>query len=511
MSSPHFPFSDDPEGRGHANPLLETIVHHSYERRARLPLGRFLLSVAVAAGIGLGAGIGVATLISLDDVSTAFVAFEDAPAGSLADGDPSDTDNMASEDSLQAPDDGADPTVEPPAAEDVAGTPEPDILRVEAGDTLMTLLTGSGLSRAEAFDAVETLRPLFNPRDLRVGQEISVRLRPEADDAGAENGGNAPRLAELAFDTDVDRRVRLTRGEDGRLTAVEERTELTLALARVTGSIDDSLFASAARAGLPDSVTTELIRMFSYDVDFQRDIHPGDQFDVLVERHQDPDGRTLKWGDILFARLTIQDGSLPIYRYSPSDDGIPDFFNPKGESVRKALLRTPIDGARISSGFGMRRHPVLGYSKMHKGLDFSAPTGTPILAAGDGVIDKLGRAGSYGNYVRIRHDGKYSTAYAHMSRFARGLKPGSRVRQGQTIGYVGTTGRSTGPHLHYEILTAGHQINPQGVKFQTGRRLTGKDLAAFNARKRKIDGELAEAPVLSAMVAEEKTDDPKRD
>lgn len=510
MSSPHFPFSDESEGRGHANPLLETIVHHSYERRARLPLGRLLLSVAGAALLGLGAGIGVARLISLDDVSTAFVAFEDAPAGSLSDSDAADADNMAAGDDgdLQVPDTGADPAVEPPSAEDVAGGSEADKLRVEAGDTLMTLLTGAGLSRGEAYDAVETLRPLFNPRDLRVGQEISLRLLPEGDSASPED---APRLAELDFDTDVDRRIRLTRGEDGRLTAREERTELTLALARVTGAIDDSLFASAARAGLPDSVTTELIRMFSYDVDFQRDIHPGDQFDVLVERHQDPDGRTLKWGDILFARLTLQDGSLPIYRHAPSDDGIPDFFNPKGESVRKALLRTPIDGARISSGFGMRRHPVLGYSKMHKGIDFAAPTGTPILAAGDGVVDKIGRAGAYGNYIRLRHDGKYSTAYAHMSRFARGLKPGSRVRQGQTIGYVGTTGRSTGPHLHYEILTAGKQVNPQGVKFQTGRRLTGKELAAFNARKRKIDSELAEAPVLSAMVAEQKTDDPERD
>ena len=177
----------------------------------------------------------------------------------------------------------------------------------------------------------------------------------------------------------------------------------------------------------------------------------------------------------------------------------------------RAKIRMAIDGARISSGFGMRRHPVLGYSKMHKGIDFAAPTGTPILAAGDGVVDKIGRAGAYGNYIRLRHDGKYSTAYAHMSRFARGLKPGSRVRQGQTIGYVGTTGRSTGPHLHYEILTAGKQVNPQGVKFQTGRRLTGKELAAFNARKRKSDSELAEAPVLSAMVAEQKTDDPERD
>lgn len=506
MSSSHFPFPEHPEHQGHANPLLETIVHHSYEPKPRLNLRRLALAVSASALLGLLVGVGVGSL-DWGGGGSGYVAFEDAPDGVLPEAGEADNQVAGLQGDDAGPDD-ADPTVEPPIAADVEDGPEAEILRVEAGDTLMTLLTEAGLSRGEAHEAVESLRPLFNPRDLRVGQEISIRLLPDDESPAAEEE-DKPRLAELAFDTDVDRRVHLSRGDDGKLSAQEERTELTLALARVSGTIDDSLFASAARAGLPDAVTTELIRMFSYDVDFQRDIHPGDQFDVLVERHQDPDGRTLKWGDILFARLTTQEAALPVYRYAPSDDGIPDFFSPKGESVRKALLRTPIDGARISSGFGMRKHPILGYSKMHKGIDFAAPTGTPILAAGDGTIDKIGRAGAYGNYVRVRHDGKYSTAYAHMSRFARGLKPGSRVRQGQTIGYVGTTGRSTGPHLHYEILTAGQQINPQGVKFQTGRRLTGKELAAFNAMKRRIDGQLAEAPVLSAMVAEDKSEPPR--
>jgi len=473
------------------NPLLKTIVRHSIEDRPRQGPMRFMASVAVAALIGLGAGFGVASL------------FDRGPSTiDLADDTPVEmevtADNLplAGEDDKTA-DTSADPAVEPPAPEDIAaGQPEHEVVLVEQGDTLMSILNEAGLDRAEAYDAVETLRPLFNPRDLRIGQEITIALAP--DTAGDEQ--NAPRLAELAFDTDIDRRVRLSRGTDGKLTASEERTELTVALARVAGTIDDSLFASAGRVGLPPAVTAELIRMFSYDVDFQRDIQPGDHFELLVERHQDPDGRTLKWGEILYAKMILSGDDLPIYRHSPTDDKIPDFFNPKGESVRKALLRTPIDGARISSGFGMRRHPVLGYSKMHKGLDFAAPTGTPILAAGDGVIDKIGRAGSYGNYIRIRHDGKYSTAYAHLSRFAKGLKPGSRVRQGQTVGYVGTTGRSTGPHLHYEILAGGAQVNPQGVKFQSGRKLTGKELAHFNARKREIDKLLATTPVLAAMV-----------
>lgn len=473
-----------------ANPLLKTIVRHSIEDRPPPGPIRFLTSVAVAALIGLGAGFGVASLFDqgpapLDLADDATPGMDEAPENLALTG----SDDKAADNS-------ADPAVEPPAPEDIAaGQAEHEVVLVEQGDTLISILNEAGLDRTEAHDAVETLRPLFNPRDLRIGQEITIALAP--DTAGDDE--NAPRLAELAFDTDVDRRVRLTRGTDGTLTASEERTELTVALARLAGTIDDSLFASAGRAGLPPAVTAELIRMFSYDVDFQRDIHPGDHFELLVERHQDPDGRNLKWGDILYAKMILSGDDMPIYRHSPSDDKIPDFFNPKGESVRKALLRTPIDGARISSGYGMRRHPVLGYSKMHKGLDFAAPTGTPILAAGDGVVDKIGRAGSYGNYIRLRHDGKYSTAYAHLSRFAKGLKPGSRVRQGQTIGYVGTTGRSTGPHLHYEILAGGAQVNPQGVKFQSGRKLAGKELANFNARKREIDKLLAATPVLAAM------------
>lgn len=503
MSAPLLPGHDDSAAHVHdsgPNPLLRSIVRHSYER-PRLPWFRFGAAVAGAALLGIGIGIGSAGLIFPAEPEETVVATAQAPAGEF-----DSPDNVLampgeppSEDQEGAGSE--DPAVEP--LEDTATAPGPtqETVTVESGDNLMSILIEAGVSRTEAFASIETLRPLFNPRDLRVDQELTIILAPPPPDTETTADSDLPRLLELSFDTDVDRRVVLSRGDDGQLSAREERTELTVALTRISGTIDDSLFAAAARAGMPATVTTELIRMFSYDVDFQRDIHPGDQFELLVERHQDPDGRTLKWGDILYAKLVTTDDTLPIYRFTPADDGIPDFFNPKGESVRKALLRTPIDGARISSGFGMRRHPILGYSKMHKGLDFAAPTGTPILAAGDGVIEKIGRAGAYGNYIRLRHDGKYSTAYAHMSRFAKGLKPGSRVRQGQTIGYVGTTGRSTGPHLHYEILTAGKQINPQGVRFQTGRRLAGKELRAFEERKREVDRLLAQTPVLSAMAA----------
>ena len=187
-----------------------------------------------------------------------------------------------------------------------------------------------------------------------------------------------------------------------------------------------------------------------------------------------------------------------LYRFEPKD-GSADFYNAKGESVRKELLRTPLDVVRITSKFGMRRHPVLGYSKMHKGIDFAAATGTPIFAAGDGVVAKLSKQRGYGNYVQIKHNSQYATAYAHMSRYAKGLKQGDKVRQGEVIGYVGATGMATGPHLHYEILVAGKQINPMNVKL-TGRKLEGKDLRRFEALKaeiRKLRQRLKE-PVLVA-------------
>ncbi|MFM8991188.1 MAG: M23 family metallopeptidase, partial [Alphaproteobacteria bacterium] len=189
-----------------------------------------------------------------------------------------------------------------------------------------------------------------------------------------------------------------------------------------------------------------------------------------------------------------------LYRHVDRDGHV-DFFNEKGESVRKALLKTPIDGARLTSGFGNRTHPILGYSAFHKGVDFGAPTGTPIQAAGDGVVEKKGWFGGYGNYVRLKHNSEFATAYGHMSRFAPGIAEGSRVRQGQVIGYVGSTGMSTGPHLHYEILKRGAQVNPTGVKFPTGRKLEGVDLVNFRHAKARVDQSFAEASSVLRVAA----------
>ncbi|WP_373090167.1 M23 family metallopeptidase, partial [Sneathiella sp.] len=237
----------------------------------------------------------------------------------------------------------------------------------------------------------------------------------------------------------------------------------------------------------------DLIRIFSYDVDFQREIQPGDSFEVYFERFSDENGDILKDGAIHWASMTLSGKKISLYRFKTDDDGFTDYYDEQGRSVKKSLMRTPIDGARLTSGFGKRKHPVLGYTKMHRGVDFGARRGTPIMAAGNGVIERASRYGSFGNYVLIRHNNEYETAYAHMKKFAKGIHKGSHVKQGQIIGYVGTTGRSTGPHLHYEVHKNNRQINPLSVKLPAGRKLTGKMLTAFSAYADEIRQEVTGA------------------
>jgi murein DD-endopeptidase MepM/ murein hydrolase activator NlpD len=242
----------------------------------------------------------------------------------------------------------------------------------------------------------------------------------------------------------------------------------------------------------------EAIKAYSYDVDFQRDIRNGNNFEVVYETYVDDKGQFVREGDMLFASLLVNGEELKIFRFT-TPDGDTDYYTEDGHSVKKALLRTPINGARISSGFGMRRHPVLGYSRMHKGVDFAAPRGTPVYAAGDGTIDMIGRRGGYGNYVRIRHNPEYSTAYAHLYKFANGMKRGRHVKQGQVIAYSGSTGVSTGPHLHYEVLIAGRQVNPNKVKMTPGRKLDKRELATFNDAKKKMIALRSSLPLRSQV------------
>ena len=242
----------------------------------------------------------------------------------------------------------------------------------------------------------------------------------------------------------------------------------------VSGEITTSLYQAMKKVGLSELIITEIIRIYSFDVDFQRDIYEGDYFEVLFTRRKNEQGKTVQIEDPEY--LVLSSRGTPLIYYLYSNGEFSEYFDEKGKGMTKSLMKTPINGARLSSNYGMRKHPILGYNKMHKGVDFAAPTGTPIFAAGNGVVEFAGKNGSYGNYIRIRHDGTYKTAYAHLNGFKKGVYGGVRVKQGDVIGFVGSTGRSTGPHLHYEIIVNGKQVNPSTLKLPSGRKLNDQQL-----------------------------------
>lgn len=359
-------------------------------------------------------------------------------------------------------------------------------MTVGNGDTFMTVIIKAGAASQDAHLAIEAMRKLFNPRKLRRNQKITVIFRPATQTA------TTGRLVGFRFDPTVEQTIRVSLTED-RYRAEAHKRILDVRDAVVSGTINSSLYVAAVKVGLPPPVLVELIRLLSWDVDFQRDIQKGDHFVVLAERLHHKDGRIARWGDIQHAELVLSGKPVRIYRYETKQHGV-EYFDEKGRSAQKALMKTPIDGARLSSRFGRRKHPILGYTRMHKGIDFAAPRGTPIYAAGNGTVTYAGRKGGYGKYVQIRHNGTFKTAYAHMKGFGRGVRRGARVRQGQIIGYVGSTGRSTGPHLHYEVHRGGHQVNPLRIKLPSGRKLTGTELKRFTQFRSQMDTRLAAAP-----------------
>ena len=249
--------------------------------------------------------------------------------------------------------------------------------------------------------------------------------------------------------------------------------------------IVQSLYKTAIEQKIPANTIVEFARIYGFQVDFQRDIRKNDKFQMMYEIFLNEKNEIVETGEILFANLNLngQDNNL----YFFDNKGSEGHYDKSGKSVKKALMKTPINGARLSSPFGMRKHPIDGYNKMHRGTDFAAPMGTPIMASGDGVIKKAGWCGGGGNCVKIKHNSTYQTVYAHMSKFARGIKPGVRVKQGQTIGYVGSTGKSTGPHLHYEVIVNGKKVNSQKLKLPSGKILKGKERKLFETKKIKLD------------------------
>ncbi len=346
-------------------------------------------------------------------------------------------------------------------------------VKIGKGDTLIALLAREGMTTQEAHRAVKALSKHYDPRQLKPGQELTFTIEPRT---------LAPKdtiITALTLRPNIFSEVSLERIDGDQFRSQKRKIAVKRRLARSEGIIQSSLYVAATNVGVPAPVLMELIRIYSWDVDFQRGIQSGDKFEVMFEKFFTEEGEFVRYGNILYGNLILRDEQNPLYRHK-TPKGFVDYFDTKGQSARKALMRTPINGARLSSGYGKRRHPILGYTKMHRGLDFAAPRGTPIYAAGDGVVIRRGRNGAYGNYIRIRHNSEFDTAYAHMRRYHPRVRQGSRVRQGQIIGYVGTTGRSTGPHLHYEILRNNRQVNPLRVKMPSGQKLKGNYLAEFN-------------------------------
>jgi len=254
--------------------------------------------------------------------------------------------------------------------------------------------------------------------------------------------------------------------------------------------IKNNLYTSAIQSGIEPNIIIEFARIFGFEVDFQRDIRKGDWFELLYEKFEDDNEKVRDTGKIIYASMFVNGEEINLYNFKDKNND--DFFNIKGQSITKSLMKTPINGARLSSSFGMRKHPILGYNKMHRGTDFAAPSGTPIMASGSGTVTRARWCGGGGNCVKIRHNSTYETIYAHMKSFAKGVKEGRKVKQGQIIGYVGSTGMSTGPHLHYEVIVNGKKVNSQKLKLPSGKKLKGESRKEFELKRIKIDLKLSE-------------------
>lgn len=351
------------------------------------------------------------------------------------------------------------------------------------GDNFGRMLRRAGVGAGEAARAVRALRKTYDPRRLPIGLELKVIF--EAPGVGS------PRFLGYRFDSSSDRMVHVSRQTTGDFIARKVEKIVTQVYSRADGQIETSLFGAGVKAGVPPRIMLQMVRLFSFAVDFQRDLHGGEKFHIMYRSQKDESGRIVRHSDIVYTSLTVGGEARKLYLYEPPKGGAVRYLNERGHGNRRALMKTPIDGARLTSRFGYRRHPLLGFTKLHTGVDFGARPGTPILAAGNGTIVKIGWFGAYGRYIRIRHGRVYQTAYAHMSRFQRGLRVGSRVKQGDTIGYVGNSGRSTGPHLHYEVIRNGRQVNPMKIALPARKNLKGRELKRFLAHRKEVDARYA--------------------
>ena len=347
-------------------------------------------------------------------------------------------------------------------------------------------------------DSVEKILNQFNIRDEEI-KEISLKLKQKKLTniysgrelkliyKKVENQTNSVVSLLFPINNTISIEVRKSKNK---FIVKENILQLYKREVVVKSVINNNLYSSAIQSGIEPNIIIEFARIFGFEVDFQRDIRKGDWFELLYEKFEDDNERVRDTGKIIYASMFVNGEEINLYHFK--DKNSDDFFNIKGQSITKSLMKTPINGARLSSSFGMRKHPILGYNKMHRGTDFAAPSGTPIMASGSGTITRARWCGGGGNCVKIRHNSTYETIYAHMKSFAKGIKEGKKVKQGQIIGYVGSTGMSTGPHLHYEVVVNGKKVNSQRLKLPSGKKLKGEARKDFELKRIKIDLKLAE-------------------
>ena len=345
------------------------------------------------------------------------------------------------------------------------------LLKVEKGQTFSQILDSFNIANNRKFEIINAINSIFNLRGLKINQKIFFFIN--------DNEIVKQIIIELDFKTNlvVDLRSKIN------IEIIELKTYTDIESKEF--NIKNSLYSDGIDNKIPNVILIKLIQLFSFDLDFQRDIRENTQVSISYQKISIDNKINYELGDIEYAKISIKNNNLEYFKFL-TDDGFIDYFNREGKNVKKSILKTPLDGAKLSSNFGMRKHPISGFNKMHKGIDFAAPKGTPIYAGGNGVVEVAGVNGGYGKYIRIRHNNEYKTAYAHLNSFKKGIRKGVRVNQGEIIGYVGSTGKSTGPHLHYEIIYQNKQINPLTLKLPSGKILKGDELNKFKKNYKMI-------------------------
>lgn len=364
-------------------------------------------------------------------------------------------------------------------------------LKIEKGDTLTTVLGKLELSAQDIESVTKALKGRYNPRDLKTGQSFSVKYRQDQEGIT---------LLSLEFKPTLEHHIAVERNVHGKFKVEKKAVELKKVLRRVDGTIGSSFYNAALKMGIPAAIVKEAITALSYTINFQHGIRNGDPFELLYEEYQDAEGKCVKTGSLKYISVIARGQLHRIYYYAPPGK-MGGYYNARGESVVRSLLQTPIDPSRmrITSKFGSRVHPIKGFRRDHKGVDFGAPHGTAVMAAGDGVVVKAGYFGDYGNYVRIRHAGGYETVYAHLSKISPNVRVGTFVKQRQVIGNVGATGLATGPHLHHEVIHKNVHINPQSVKALPSVQLAAKDLQKFSQFKNEIETKIVGLPMKNQL------------